>query len=65
MAEAREKGIEEGRKEGRREGRDEERKGIATSLHQMGLPLDQIHRATGLFEEQLKVLLGIEDKPAS
>ena len=62
MEEGIEKGREEGKMEGRAEGRSEGREeallSAARKLLEMGLPIQEIAKATGLDEEQLKSLEG-------
>lgn len=54
----REEGKMEGRAEGRAEGREEALLSAARKLLEMGLPIQEIAKATGLDEEQLKSLVG-------
>ena len=48
----REEGFNEGKAEGREEGRNE----VARNLKEMGLPVDQIVKATGLSREMIAAL---------
>ena len=58
MEEGIEKGREEGKEEGRAEGREEALLSAARKLLEMGLPIQEIAKATGLDEEQVKSLEG-------
>jgi len=53
---AREEGYAEGRKEGREEGRAEEARSVAKTLQNLGVDISVICQATGLSEEEIKVL---------
>ena len=48
--------IDTARKEGRLEGRLEEKIAIARNLKSMGMSISDISKATGLSEEEIKVL---------
>jgi predicted transposase/invertase (TIGR01784 family) len=52
LKEARETGLEEGIKEGIEEGKQE----IARNLLKMNLSIEQIKEATGLTEQEIKIL---------
>ncbi len=47
---------EEGKAEGRKEGEADKARSIAQNLRDMGLPLEQISKATGLSVEQIAAL---------
>lgn len=54
LKEGRQEGRAEGLKEGRAEGRLEEKKAIAGNLLSMGLPIEEVCKATGLSESELQ-----------
>ena len=54
--EGRIEGLKEGKEEGKEEGRTEEKMKVARSLKEMGLPVDQISKATGLSRDEIMKL---------
>ena len=56
LEEGMEKGLEKGKEEGRAEGREEALLEAARKFLELGVPLSDIAKATGLSEDQVKKL---------
>ena len=54
-----EKGVLKGKMEGKAEGREEEKRIIAATMKQLGLPIDTIAHATGLSKDEISDLTGL------